>query len=32
VLTKAFLATGDDPFAIFSEWDSAADRDGYAAL
>jgi hypothetical protein len=32
VLTKAFLATADDPFATFSEWDSAADRDAYAAL
>lgn len=32
VLTKASLAPSDDPFATFSEWDSAADRDAYAAL
>jgi antitoxin PrlF len=32
VLTKASLATADDPFATFSEWDSAADRDAYGAL
>lgn len=32
VLTKASLATADDPFATFTDWDSAADRDGYAAL
>jgi antitoxin PrlF len=31
VLTKAALAPGvEDPFATFSEWNSEADREGYA--
>lgn len=29
ILTRA-EATADDPFAAFSEWDSAADRTAYA--
>jgi antitoxin PrlF len=32
VLSKASSAPVDDPFATFSEWDSAADRDAYADL
>jgi antitoxin PrlF len=32
VLSKASEASADDPFATFSEWDSAADRDAYAGL
>ena len=33
VLTKARLAGfAEDPFATFSEWDSDADREGYADL
>lgn len=32
VLSKASSASADDPFATFSEWDSAADREGYAGL
>ena len=32
VLSKASSAFAEDPFATFSEWDSAADRDAYAEL
>ncbi len=32
VLTKATSASAEDPFATFHEWESAADRDGYAGL
>lgn len=32
VLTKASSASAEDPFATFREWESAADRDGYAGL
>jgi antitoxin PrlF len=32
VLTKASIRDGDDPFGMFSEWDSAADRNAYSDL
>jgi antitoxin PrlF len=32
ILTRAFPAPVDDPFATFREWDSEADRTGYAEL
>lgn len=32
ILTKAPAVPVDDPFATFSEWDSEADRAGYADL
>jgi len=32
ILTKATVATADDPFATFAEWSSEADRVGYADL
>lgn len=32
ILTKAQLEPIDDPFAVFSEWDSDADRTAYAGL
>lgn len=32
ILTKAPGVPVDDPFATFSEWDSEADREGYATL
>lgn len=32
ILTKAELAPIDDPFHTFTEWDSEADRRGYADL
>jgi antitoxin PrlF len=32
ILTKAPPVPIDDPFATFSEWDSEADRAGYAEL
>jgi antitoxin PrlF len=32
ILTKAPAAPVDDPFATFREWDSEADRAGYAEL
>ena len=32
ILTKAAKAPADDPFAIFGEWSSEADRQGYAGL
>jgi antitoxin PrlF len=32
ILTKAQAAASDDPFATFSEWDSAADRRAYGKL
>ena len=32
VLSKASSAVAEDPFATFSEWDGAADRDAYAGL
>lgn len=32
VLTKASTPTIDDPFALFSEWDSEADQVAYADL
>lgn len=32
ILTKAAKAPADDPFAIFGEWSSEADRRGYAGL
>ncbi len=32
ILTKAQPGSLDDPFATFSEWDSAADRKAYGKL
>jgi antitoxin PrlF len=32
ILTRAPSGEGDDPFATFSEWESEADRTGYASL
>jgi antitoxin PrlF len=32
LLSKANVRSTDDPFATFSEWDSEADRLGYAKL
>jgi len=32
VLTKASVSTIDDPFLLFSEWDSEADERAYADL
>lgn len=32
ILTKAGKDTGDDPFRIFDEWNSDADRKAYAGL
>ena len=32
ILRKAEESRGEDPFATFSEWDSDADREGYADL
>ena len=32
ILTRAPAAPVEDPFATFSEWDSEADRAGYAEL
>lgn len=32
LLTRYTEAGGDDPFALFSEWDSATDAEAYAAL
>lgn len=32
IVTKAATAASDDPFATFIEWDSEADRRGYADL
>jgi len=32
ILTKAMRAPADEPFATFSEWDTEADRAGYAGL
>jgi antitoxin PrlF len=32
ILTKASIRDGDDPFGMFSEWDSAADRNAYSDL
>ncbi|WP_026595359.1 AbrB/MazE/SpoVT family DNA-binding domain-containing protein [Methyloferula stellata] len=32
ILTKAQPGASDDPFATFSEWDSAADRKAYGKL
>ncbi len=32
ILTKAEPSALDDPFATFSEWDSAADRKAYGKL
>lgn len=32
VLSKAKTLIGFDPFALFDEWTSDADRDGYAGL
>jgi antitoxin PrlF len=32
ILTRAPTKQVDDPFATFSEWDSEADRAGYASL
>jgi antitoxin PrlF len=32
ILRKAEEPRGEDPFAAFSEWDSDADREGYADL
>jgi antitoxin PrlF len=32
VLSKASASPADDPFATFSEWSSAADRDAYSDL
>ena len=31
-LSKAEVVPADDPFAVFAEWDSAADRRAYADL
>ena len=32
ILTKATIVALDDPFALFEEWDSEADRVAYAKL
>ncbi|CAN5622755.1 hypothetical protein BH23GEM9_BH23GEM9_26940 [soil metagenome] len=32
ILTRVASDDVDDPFATFSEWDSEADRTGYASL
>ena len=32
ILTKASIRDSDDPFGMFSEWDSAADRNAYSDL
>ncbi|MGV3491066.1 MAG: AbrB/MazE/SpoVT family DNA-binding domain-containing protein [Devosia sp.] len=32
ILTKATVVALDDPFALFDEWDSEADRIAYANL
>lgn len=32
ILTKALSVAAEDPFATFSEWNSEADRKGYADL
>ncbi|XTI73156.1 AbrB/MazE/SpoVT family DNA-binding domain-containing protein [Acidithiobacillus sp. AC3] len=32
ILTKARSAVDEDPFALFSEWDSDADRRAYGQL
>jgi antitoxin PrlF len=32
LLSAAVAAASIDPFAIFDEWDTPADRDGYAGL
>jgi antitoxin PrlF len=32
ILTKATVVALDDPFALFEEWDSEADRQAYANL
>lgn len=32
ILTKAAVIALEDPFALFEEWDSAADRAAYADL
>jgi antitoxin PrlF len=32
ILTKATVVALDDPFALFEEWDSEADRQAYAKL
>lgn len=32
ILTKATVVLLDDPFALFEEWDSEADRVAYASL
>ncbi|MQA91208.1 MAG: transcriptional regulator [Gemmatimonas sp.] len=32
ILTKALSVAADDPFATFNEWNSEADRKGYADL
>ncbi|WP_055049241.1 AbrB/MazE/SpoVT family DNA-binding domain-containing protein [Devosia sp. A16] len=32
ILTKAMVVLLDDPFALFEEWDSEADRVAYAKL
>lgn len=32
ILTKALSVAAEDPFATFSEWNSEADRQGYAEL
>ena len=32
ILTKANAVAGDDPFALFEEWDSPEDRAAYAGL
>jgi antitoxin PrlF len=31
-LSKALSSAADDPFATFQEWNSEADREGYADL
>ena len=31
-LSKAEVVPADDPFTVFAEWDSAADRSAYADL
>ncbi len=32
ILTRASRAVGEDPFALFDEWDTEADRKAYATL
>lgn len=32
ILTKATVVALDDPFALFEEWDSEADRQAYGKL